>query len=227
MKFRNVGNVPHGTNSRWRIREARFAIAAMTAAAALSIAPSAHALTWSRDTAPTTVSITGGPWTLEQSGAANGLKSSGYCASTDGTNGTEIPNPGTERMQPYYFPFVTGLGNNLQGYFDWRPKDTDEAVVSASSNDGGLSWNFQDKVLELTTECPTNPNTYGDGTKKNAFCIGTSGLDLPCENASNDYSTSQLPPNGGVADDGQGHAFVLTIKGHLPLHAGSRQWTHR
>src|ERR1700676_4258639 len=75
---------------------------------------------WTSNGAPTETYITGGPWTLEQSGAANGLKSSGYC---DG-NGKQIENPETERMQPYYFPVINGYGKHLQGYFDWRPKDT-------------------------------------------------------------------------------------------------------
>ncbi len=65
---------------------------------------------WTRNGAPTETTITGGPWTLEQSGAANGLKSSGYC---DG-QGNQIGNPGTERMQPYYFPSVSGHGKHLQ-----------------------------------------------------------------------------------------------------------------
>jgi hypothetical protein len=59
-------------------------------------------------------------------------------------------------MEPYYFPVVTGQGSHLQGYFDWRPKDIDEGVVAASSDDAGLTWNFQQKVLELRTDCPTN-----------------------------------------------------------------------
>jgi hypothetical protein len=53
---------------------------------------------WTRNGAPTDASITGGPWTLEQSGAANGLKSAGYCDA----GGNQIGNPGTERMEPYY-----------------------------------------------------------------------------------------------------------------------------
>ena len=100
--------------------------------------------------APTPTAITGGPWTLEQSGAANGLKSSGYCDS----NGNQIGNPGTERMEPYYFPVVVGHGKHLQGYFDWRPKDTDEGVVAANSDDAGLTWTFQQLVLQLRTTCP-------------------------------------------------------------------------
>ena len=36
---------------------------------------------WTSNGAPAETYITGGGWTLEQSGAANGLKSSGYCDS--------------------------------------------------------------------------------------------------------------------------------------------------
>src|SRR5208282_5108833 len=109
---------------------------------------------WTSNGAPTTTSITGGPWTLEQSGAANGLKSAGY------------GNPGTERMEPYYFPTIFGFGRHLQGYFDWRPKDIDEGVVAAFSDDAGLSWTFQQKVLELRTDCPTDFLKDADGNKE-------------------------------------------------------------
>src|SRR5262249_47294064 len=105
---------------------------------------------WTRNGAPSETQIIGGPWTLEQSGAAVGLKSAGYCDS----HGNQIGNPGIERMEPYYFPVVTGSGKHLQGYFDWRPKDIDEAVVAAQSDDAGYTWTFQQKVLELRTNCP-------------------------------------------------------------------------
>jgi hypothetical protein len=105
---------------------------------------------WTKNGAPAETYITGGPWTLEQSGAANGLKSSGYCDST----GKQIGNPGTERMQPYYFPVINGQGKHLQGYFDWRPKDTDEAVAAAFSDDGGFTWTFQQMVLWYLTPAP-------------------------------------------------------------------------
>jgi hypothetical protein len=91
--------------------------------------------------------ITGGGWTLEQSGAAVGLKSVGYCDS----NGNQIGNPGTERMQPYYFPTIVGQGKNLQGYFDYRPKDIDEAVAAAVSHDGGHTWIL--RRSSVCTEC--------------------------------------------------------------------------
>jgi len=147
---------------------------------------------WTRNGAPTDTSITGGPWTLEQSGAANGLKSAGYCDA----NGNQIGNPGTERMEPYYFPSIAGHGKHLQGYFDWRPKDTDEGVVAASSNDAGQSWTFQQLVLQLRTHCPGQANKEPDGEK--------------------DAVNGNNADNGD--DDGQGHQFVITISGHTFLY---------
>jgi hypothetical protein len=156
---------------------------------------------WSRKGAPTETYITGGPWTLEQSGAAVGLKSAHYCDS----KGNQVGNPGTERMQPYYFPFVTGSGKHLQGYFDWRPKDTDEGVVAASSDDAGYTWTFQQKVLELRTTCPNQVQKDPDGDKDNG----------PDPNNSD---------NGD--DDGQGHQFVIHVAGHTYLYTLERASGH-
>ena len=156
---------------------------------------------WTSNGAPTTTTITGGPWTLEQKGAANGLKSAGYCA-----NGGEVDNPGTERMQPYYFPVVFGHGRHLQGYFDWRPKDIDEGPVAASSDDAGLSWTFQQKVLELRTDCPTNFLKDAGGNKE-----------MDPNNADNSDTTG---------DDGQGHQFVIAIGGHTYLYTLVRAAGH-
>jgi len=156
---------------------------------------------WTSNGAPTPTSITGGPWTLEQSGAANGLKSSGYCD----VNGNQIGNPGTERMEPYYFPVVTGHGKHLQGYFDWRPKDIDEGVVAAESNDAGLTWNFQQLVLQLRTKCPDQVNKEPDGDKE----------------------TTPNPNNSDNGDDdGQGHQFVINVAGHTYLYTLVRAAGH-
>jgi hypothetical protein len=157
---------------------------------------------WTSNGAPTTTTITGGPWTLEQSGAANGLKSAGYCNGAGGEN----VNLATERMQPYYFPVITGFGKHLQGYFDWRPKDIDEGVVAASSDDAGLSWTFQQKVLELRTDCPTNFLKDAGGNKEK-----------DANNADNSDTTG---------DDGQGHQFVITIAGHTYLYTLVRAAGH-
>jgi hypothetical protein len=105
---------------------------------------------WKAESIPVQSHITGGPWTLEQTGASNATPSAGYCVA-----GVPQLNPGTERMAPYYFPFVTGRGKKLRGVFDYRPRTSNEAVVAASSDDGGLTWQFQQEVLELNRGvCP-------------------------------------------------------------------------
>jgi len=88
------------------------AIAALFVAAFATQADEDH-IRWIKNGAPAETYITGGPWTLEQSEAAVGLKSAGYCDKS----GIQIGNPGTQRMQPYYFPVINGHGNHLQGYF--------------------------------------------------------------------------------------------------------------
>jgi hypothetical protein len=178
-------------------------IVAFGVAALLTLAAQAQngPIHWSRNGAPTETYVTGGGWTLEQSGAAVGLKSAGYCDKS----GNQIGNPGTERMQPYYFPFITGKGNHLQGYFDWRPKDIDEAVAAASSDDAGRTWTFQQKVLELRTTCPSQVQKDPDGDKDNG----------PDPNNSD---------NGD--DDGQGHQFVIHINGHVYLYTLDRAVNH-
>src|SRR3974390_151756 len=108
-------------------------------------------------------------------------------------------------MQPYYFPFITGQGSHLQGYFDYRPKDIDEAVAAAASNDGGRTWTFQQKVLELRTTCPTQMQKDPDGDKDNK----------------NDGNNDD---NGD--DDGQGHQFILKINGHTYLYTLERANNH-
>jgi hypothetical protein len=98
-----------------------------------------------------------------------------YC-----TSGGAFPETGTQAaepantplpMSPYYFPFVEQTPGDptqghLTGYFDYRPKDTEEAVAVATSTDGGQSWNFVGKALEQNPEsyCPagdTNDNGQG------------------------------------------------------------------
>ena len=107
---------------------------------------------WKAESLPQQAHITGGPWTLQQRGASTPAPSAGYCI-----NGVPQPNPGTERMAPYYFPFVTGSGKDLHGMFDYRPRNNNEAIVAASSHDGGLTWQFEQEVLELNPgRCPAS-----------------------------------------------------------------------
>src|SRR5215470_20369752 len=106
-------------------------VGAALALAVLPLPPQAGAegpITWTLKETASEASITGGPWTLEQSAASPDKRAAGYCK-----GGKQQPNPGTERMQPYYFPFVIGFNNTLQGIFDYRPRNIDEATVAAVS----------------------------------------------------------------------------------------------
>lgn len=131
--------------------------------------------------------ITGGPWTLGQGPTSKTSPSAGYCV-----NGVPQSNPGTNLFQPYYFPLTIGKGLRLEGYFDYRPKDSNEAIVAASSNDAGHTWTFQQKVLELNPGlCPssdstTNAQTYPSSATNDGLLSGN--------------------------DAGQGHPFVMDIK---------------
>ena len=51
---------------------------------------------------------------------------------------------------------VTGRGSLLQGYFDYRPRNVNEAAVAATSSDGGNTWIFEQQIENLTTACPTS-----------------------------------------------------------------------
>ncbi len=98
-----------------------------------------------------------------------------YCTGGGGAPETGIqaaePADTALPMSPYYFPFVTqtpgdSAPGHLTGYFDYRPKDTEEEVVVARSTDGGNSWSFAGKALEQNPEnyCPTgDTNDNGQG----------------------------------------------------------------
>ncbi len=117
-------------------------------------------------------------------------------------------------MAPFYFPLVynsavTTTGNAfggqppILGLFDWRPKDIDEAVVVAESDDNGLTWYFMQTVLELNPDY-TNPISGGySATSTNTGCPAT----VTGTNAS--YASV----NGTTADDGWGHAAIIQLPG--------------
>jgi len=123
-------------------------------------------VTWSmQGNAPVAASINGGPWTLAQLAPGNPNppkvpnQSFGYGANFMTANAGK-----TSPMQPYYFGFIQGDGTNLQGYFDWRPKNINEGVVAANSTDGGLTWEFQQIVLVLTEALPVNQQSANPNT---------------------------------------------------------------
>src|ERR1700733_13118129 len=155
-------------------------LVATTLSAALAVvnAGTGHIVTWTATSSPVQSTLAGGPWTLSQGADPTTT----YC--TAGGTGVPIVNPSTtvNTMNPFYFPFVPGSGNNLQGYFDYRPDAIDEAIVAANSTDGGQTWTFQQQVASLSTDCPTsNPaagNDVGEGHPHTLSFLGTTWLYL-------------------------------------------------
>ena len=104
---------------------------------------------WTATSQPIQATIAGGPWTLSQGGSSTGggaydgpIK---YCTPGGAAGVTELVNPTTtvNTFNPYYFPWVVGSGQSVKGYFDYRPKEINEAVVEAVSSDAGKTWTFQ------------------------------------------------------------------------------------
>jgi hypothetical protein len=100
----------------------------------------------------------------------------GYCG--EGTNATESKATRTNSRQaagstlpfaPAYFPHVvksTVTGKpGLIGYFDYRPKDADEALVAATATATGKHWTYKGEALEQNRGyCPsTDINDDGEG----------------------------------------------------------------
>ncbi|HEY1549465.1 MAG TPA: hypothetical protein VGG28_16675, partial [Kofleriaceae bacterium] len=109
-------------------------------------------------------------------------------AKFEGAAGTDPMQP----MTPFYFPLVytspntptanaVGSASPILGLFDWRPKDLDEALVVAESDDLGSTWYFMQTVLELA---PGNAGCPADVHSTNA---------------------------AGSADDGWGHATIVQL----------------
>jgi hypothetical protein len=92
----------------------------------------------------------------------------GYCSSL-GANpetGTPVSEPAGTSLPfaPYYFPdVVRNADGSLTGYFDYRPKDAEEAVTVARSTDDGRTWTSEGEALEENHGyCPT-ADTNDDG----------------------------------------------------------------
>jgi hypothetical protein len=93
----------------------------------------------------------------------------GYCSSRGANpeSGSPVSQPaGSLPMSPYYFPDVMrNVDGSLTGYFDYRPKDAEEAITVAKSTDGGRSWTTEGKALgQNSGYCPTaDDNDDGQG----------------------------------------------------------------
>ena len=92
----------------------------------------------------------------------------GYCNTQESENetGSPVSQPAgsTLPFSPYYFPdVVRNPDGSLTGYFDYRPKDADEAITVARSTDNGKTWVAEGKALEQNGGyCPT-ADTNDDG----------------------------------------------------------------
>src|SRR6202453_4713026 len=94
-----------------------------------------------------------------------------YCGSGNATAETTPTSAPTRQpqgqvlpMSPYYFPhIVRNADGSLTGYFDYRPKDADEAITVARSTDNGKTWVAEGKALDQNQGyCPT-ADTNDDG----------------------------------------------------------------
>ncbi|HZR77330.1 hypothetical protein [Bradyrhizobium sp.] len=187
--------------------------AAITLLAAASAAKADPTLT-SVPNSLTQSSIFFGPWTLHEHSKFFNHDASGivppsnltppynptlygtpyadYCSAS----GEHTVNHEKSVMQPYYFPFVRAHGEVLEGFFDYRPRNEQEATVSAVSIDNGATWRFTGKALALNPYCPWDPT---DPDNLNVNVNGT--------------KTAYGSDANSAGDNGLGHAFVLSVKG--------------
>jgi len=134
------------------------------------------------------------PYTTAYSGTPGPL--AGYCGTGGAGNTGPVaiePKNDPLPMSPYYFPHTEanptpGVGGYI-GFFDYRPKDSDEAVVIATSPDA-KTWTVQAEGLELSQN--------------------------HCPNGNTDQALQT------TTDDGQGHAFDLTVNGTWWLYTLNR-----
>ena len=83
----------------------------------------------------------------------------GYCGTgnnTTASGGTPARQPaGPPSARAAYFPhIVRNSDGSLTGYFDYRPKDADEALVAATSTDSGQQWTYDGEALEQNRLLP-------------------------------------------------------------------------
>ncbi len=168
--------------------------------------------------------ITNGPWPLHEgvfkrdaSGivppatqtsppyTGTGVPYRGLCMQS----GAFAPNVGTSLMQPFYFPFVRRNGSVLEGFFDYRPRNEQEAVVAAVSSDWGMTWHFTGMALALNPYCPW------DATDPDNQFVSVGGVQTR-------YGIDAT--NAG--DNGLGHPVVLNVNGNQYIYSLNRANGH-
>jgi hypothetical protein len=129
----------------------------------------------------------------------------GFCSPT----GTPAINHGLSVMQPYYFPFVRRVGHVLEGFFDYRPRNQQEATVAAISTDWGASWRFTGMALALNPYCPW------DATDPDNQNLNVNGVQTA-------YGSS----SANAGDNGLGHPVVLNVSGVQRVYSLNRANGH-
>jgi hypothetical protein len=164
-----------------------LAAAVLIAASANNLAKGVHAIGFGGLAAlpPSGVTTPYNPPT-----AAYGTPYKNYCV------GRVQTAQGINPMQPYYFPFVRNNGEYLEGFFDYRPRNEQEATVAALSLDWGKSWIFTGEALGLNPYCPADPT---DPDNNNIIVDG--------------FSTPYGSSSANAGDNGLGHAFVMSVDG--------------
>jgi hypothetical protein len=99
----------------------------------------------------------------------------GYCGSGDFNAETGLgdanqpavstqPTGETLPLGPDYFPHVVlNADGSLTGYFDYRPKDENEAVLAATSTNGGKTWTYDQDALQQDPGYCASADTNDDG----------------------------------------------------------------
>ena len=134
----------------------------------------------------------------------SGTPYAGFCPA-----GTPAINHGFSVMQPYYFPFVRRVGHVLEGFFDYRPRNQQEAMVAAISTDWGASWHFTGMALALNPYCPW------DATDPDDLNLNVNGVQTP-------YGSS----SANAGDNGLGHPVVLNVNGVQRVYSLNRANGH-
>ncbi len=103
----------------------------------------------------------------------------GYCgtgAQAEETSASPVRQPAgtTLPLAPDYFPhIVENADGTLTGYFDYRPKDADEAIIAATSTDNGRTWTYDGEALEENPGyCPSADTTDDGEGHPNVLTIG-------------------------------------------------------
>ncbi|HLW93527.1 MAG TPA: hypothetical protein VKS78_19800, partial [Roseiarcus sp.] len=192
-------------------RTSAFALIAALAASPAAALESGPRITY----APNSLAqsqIDRGPWTLHERGEHFGHDASGVIPTTSGPpysgagapyagycdrdNDSATRNHGVNLMQPYYFPFVRRAGPFLEGFFDYRPRNEEEATVGAISTDWGATWQFMGEALGLNPYCPW------DDTDPDNLNVSVDGV-----------KTAYGSDPASAADNGLGHPTVLEVNG--------------